>query len=517
MPSIGERLAGRYRLDARIGSGGFATVFRARDLRLDRDVAVKVLLAHHATDPVIAARFEREARVLAAVSHPNVVAIHDVAPGGPAAGAEPFLVMDLCDGGSLADHFAASETGALPPAVLIPALVDVAAGLAALHARGIVHRDLKPSNVLLSHGRAQIADLGIAAAGPSELTATGTTVGTLAYLAPEQLSGESASPASDVHALGAIAFLGLTGRLPRPAGSVAAVVAASGRPVDPVSAAMPTLGSAFDPPIARALARGPSQRPTATEFGIMLSAALERWRTRRAPAAARLAPALERWYSEPALATAGDATTLLRLPVPLRGAAVTGAARRHSRHSGRRWHSRRRWLVALLGALLAALCLGSAALLLGWGSSGGTSPPIVGDSGSRPSPSASVPPTATPAPSPSSPPTPAPTPAPTPSPTPTVDPYANASALSDEMRTAIAAARGPNGLSGHDAKDLGSQLDRFDQALDRQDPTAARSEANKLAGQVADLIDHRGVGAQTGAELQADANALVTAANALPD
>jgi plasmid stabilization system protein ParE len=85
------------------------------------------------------------------------------------------------------------------------------------------------------------------------------------------------------------------------------------------------------------------------------------------------------------------------------------------------------------------------------------------------------------------------------------------------MRTAIAAARGPNGLSGHDAKDLGSQLDRFDQALDRQDPTAARSEANKLAGQVADLIDHRGVGAQTGAELQADANALVTAANALPD
>jgi serine/threonine-protein kinase len=145
MPSIGERLAGRYRLDARIGSGGFATVFRARDLLLERDVAVKVLLASHTTDPVIAARFDREARVLAAVSHPNVVAVHDVAPGDLATAAEPFLVMDLCDGGSLADRLAASETGALPPDELVPALVDVAAGLDALHARGIVHRDLKPS------------------------------------------------------------------------------------------------------------------------------------------------------------------------------------------------------------------------------------------------------------------------------------------------------------------------------------------------------------------------------------
>jgi serine/threonine protein kinase len=184
MPSIGERLAGRYRLDAAIGSGGFASVFRARDLRLDRDVAVKVLLAHHATDPVVVARFDREARVLAAVSHPNVVAIHDVDPGGTATSAEPFLVMDLCEGGSLGDRLAAANGRALAPDLVAPILVGVAAGLGALHARGIVHRDLKPSNVLLSDGRARIADLGIAAAGPSELTATGTTVGTLSYLAP---------------------------------------------------------------------------------------------------------------------------------------------------------------------------------------------------------------------------------------------------------------------------------------------------------------------------------------------
>jgi serine/threonine-protein kinase len=169
-------LADRYRLDAPIGSGGFAAVFRAHDLRLERDVAVKVLVATDATDPAVAARLDREARVLAAISHPNVVAIHDHAPGDPATGAEPFLVMDLCEGGSLADRLAAAEKGALPPDELIPILIDVTAGLDALHSREIVHRDLKPSNILLSRGRAQIADLGIAAISPSELTATGTTV-----------------------------------------------------------------------------------------------------------------------------------------------------------------------------------------------------------------------------------------------------------------------------------------------------------------------------------------------------
>ena len=478
MPSIGERLAGRYRLDARIGSGGFATVFRARDLLLERDVAVKVLLASHTTDPVIAARFDREARVLAAVSHPNVVAVHDVAPGDPATAAEPFLVMDLCDGGSLADRLAASETGALPPDELVPALVDVAAGLHALHARGIVHRDLKPSNVLLSDGRARIADLGIAAAGPSELTAIGTTVGTLAYLAPEQLAGEPGSPASDVHALGVIAFLGLTGRLPRPAGSVTEVVAASVRPVDPVSALAPGLGTAFDPAIAWALAGDPSRRPTVTELGAMLTAALERWRT------------------EPASA-AGDATTLLGLPLPGDRATGTDVARRHGRDG---------WMVAAVGTLVAALFLGLAAFLfLGRDGSGGRASPPVAGGGSGTSPSASA----------SAPPTPSPTPSPTP--TATVDPYGNARAASDEMRAAIAAARGPDGLNGRDAKDLGSQLDRFDRALDKHDPKTARDEANKLAGQVAELIDQRAVDAQAAARLRTAADRLVAAANALPD
>jgi len=471
MPRIGEKLAGRYRLDARIGSGGFATVFRARDLRLERDVAVKVLLANHATDPVIAERFDREARVLAAVSHPNVVAVHDVAPGDPATAAEPFLVMDLCDGGSLADRLAdrlaASGAGALPPDELVPVLIDVATGLDALHARGIVHRDLKPSNVLLSDGRARIADLGIAAIGPSELTAIGTTIGTLAYLAPEQLAGEPGSPASDVHALGVIAFLGLTGRLPRPAGSVAEVVAASLRPVGSVSTAGPGLGLAFDPTLARALAGDPSQRPTAVEFAAMLVAALEQWR------------------AEPAFAAAHDATTLTRLPLPGDGGAAASVA---TTRRGRR-------TLVIAGTLLVALFLGLAAFLFfGSDGPGGTaSPSVTGSVGGSPSASVSARPTGT------------------------VDPFVDARAASDEMRAAIAAARGPDGLNGREAKDLEGLLDRFDRALDNGDPKTARDEATKLAEQVAELIDQRAVDAQAADRLDTAVDRLVAAASTLPD
>ena len=308
MPTIGDTLAERYRLDAVIGRGGFASVYRAHDDRLGRDVAVKVLRSDLASDPVIAARFDREARALAAVSHPNVVAVHDVSSGDPDADIPPFLVMELCEDGSLADRLASTATGALPPDLLVPILVDVAAGLDALHARGIVHRDVKPSNVLLSDARARIADLGIAAVGPSELTATGATLGTLGYLAPEQLAGQNGSPAGDVHGLGAITFLGLTGRLPRPATSVTEVVAASRRPVEPVSAVRPDLGPAFDEPIAASLALDPLARPSAAEVGAMLGVALDAWSGR------------------PTAGVAADAETLGALPAAASGVAAMESA-----------------------------------------------------------------------------------------------------------------------------------------------------------------------------------------------
>ena len=499
MPIIGESLAGRYRLDALIGSGGFATVFRARDLRLERDVAVKVLLANHATDPVTAARFDREARVLAAVGHPNVVAVHDVHPGDPETGEEPFLVMELCDGGSLADRLAASVNGAIQPDELVPILVDVAAGLAALHAIGIVHRDLKPSNILLSDGRARIADLGIATGGPSELTAVGTTIGTLVYLAPEQLAGEPASPASDVHALGVVAFLGLTGTPPRPGGSVTEVVAASILPVPLVSAVQPGLGSAFDAAIAGALAADPSRRPSAADLGTMLASALERRRARPGS----LAPV----WRAPVPVAGDDAATLVDVALPRYGD-PTGEDAATPHRDGR--------LVAVAGVLLAALLLGLVGyLLLGFdGSGGGESPSAAGASASAAGASASAsvttPPTAEP-PSPS-----AASTAPSPAPTVSADAYGDARAASDEMRAAIEVARGPGGLKGREVKDLESSLSRFDRALEKHDPTAARDEANTLAERIAKLVRGGAVDAQAGVQLGTAADRLVAAANALP-
>lgn len=492
MPIIGDSLAARYRLDALIGSGGFATVFRARDLRLERDVAVKVLLANHATDPVTAARFDREARVLAAVGHPNVVAVHDVHPGDPETGEEPFLVMELCDGGSLADRLAASVNGAIQPDELVPILVDVAAGLAALHAIGIVHRDLKPSNILLSDGRARIADLGIAIGGPSELTAVGTTIGTLAYLAPEQLAGEPASPASDVHALGIVAFLGLTGTPPRPGGSVTEVVAASILPVPLVSAVQPGLGSAFDAAIAGALAADSSRRPSAADLGTMLASALERRRARPGS----LAPV----WRAPVPVVGDDAATLVDVALPRYGD-PTGEDAATPHRDGR--------LVAVAGVLLAALLLGLVGyLLLGFdGSGGGESPSAAGASASA---SVTTPPTAEP-PSPS-----AASTAPSPAPTVSADAYGDARAASDEMRAAIEVARGPGGLKGREVKDLESSLSRFDRALEKHDPTTARDEADTLATQIVKLVREGAVDAQAGVQLGTAADRLVAAANALP-
>jgi serine/threonine-protein kinase len=144
--------------------------------------------------------------------------------------------MELCDGGSLAHRFA---VGPIPPDELIPLVVAIAEGLAALHEAGIVHRDVKPHNVLLSGGRPKLADFGLARSADltamSGLTAVGTTVGTLAYLAPEALTGAVAGPPADVFGLAALTFEGLTGRRPRPADSIAAIVEARADPLPAVS------------------------------------------------------------------------------------------------------------------------------------------------------------------------------------------------------------------------------------------------------------------------------------------
>jgi serine/threonine-protein kinase len=279
MPHVGDILVGRYRIDAPLGAGGSAMVYRAHDLRLRRDVALKILLPNLSQDPAVAHRFEREARSLAAVNHPGIVAVYDVEAGDRRTDRDPFFVMELCDRGSLADVLIA-HGGRLAPDAVVPTIADVAGGLMSLHARGFVHRDIKPHNILLTAGGAKLGDFGIARGGDStsSLTAPGSAVGTLAYLAPELLSGGQASPASDVFALGVVVYQALTGQLPRPAGTVMEFVNAQGQPIAAPSDVRPDLGRFFDEPVAAALSGDAAARPSPLQFAGTLKAAVADWR-----------------------------------------------------------------------------------------------------------------------------------------------------------------------------------------------------------------------------------------------
>src|SRR5205085_5453763 len=181
-------LADRYQLRGLIGRGGMGEVWAARDLRLERDVAVKRLSPHLASEPGVRERFEAEARAAAGLNHPNVVAVFD---SGEHDGV-PFLVMELLPGRTLADELA---DGPLAPERARRIGAEVAAALAASHAAGVLHRDVKPGNVLLAaDGTAKVGDFGIAKSTEGlDLTTTGTIVGTAAYLAPERLAGAPAT------------------------------------------------------------------------------------------------------------------------------------------------------------------------------------------------------------------------------------------------------------------------------------------------------------------------------------
>ena len=177
-------LGGRYTLVAVLGTGGMATVWRARDETLGRDVAVKVLSPQHAADPGFLARFEGEARHAAAVSHPRLVTVFDC---GVEDGT-PFIVMELVAGRTLRQVL--DEAGALPPGQAVAIAAAVCEGLEAAHAAGLVHRDITPGNIVLNGGEVKVLDFGIARAdGTRAATAAGTVVGTVAYLSPEQASG----------------------------------------------------------------------------------------------------------------------------------------------------------------------------------------------------------------------------------------------------------------------------------------------------------------------------------------
>lgn len=249
-------LGDRYRLGEMIGAGGMATIFRAHDPVLERDVAIKVVHAHLAHDHALIDRFRHEARHAASLDHPSVVHVYD-------AGVQdlPYIVMELVEGPSLRQVL--SEQGRLTPGQALAVLEPVARALSRAHERGVVHRDVKPENILLAvDGRAKIADFGIArTVAATSHTRAGQLVGTVHYLAPELVDGRDASAASDQYALGVVLFEALTGRKALPAESPTAVALRHAREHVPAPSAFATgVDKALDRVVATATARDPRRR-----------------------------------------------------------------------------------------------------------------------------------------------------------------------------------------------------------------------------------------------------------------
>jgi serine/threonine-protein kinase len=252
-------LAGEYSLQRELGRGGMGVVYLARDVQLDRDVAIKVLPTHLARDPEAHDRFVREARMAAGLSHPHIVPIHRVSE----AKGFVFFVMSYVEGETLGERI--RTRGPLPPAEATRVMREVAWALAYAHGRGIVHRDVKPDNILLEAGtgRALVTDFGIARGGRDAVTATdpGKIMGTAHFMSPEQGAGEAVDGRSDIYALGVVGYLAVSGRLPFEASNLPALlVRQATEPATSVMRAAPGLPAALGAAIDRCLTRDPAGR-----------------------------------------------------------------------------------------------------------------------------------------------------------------------------------------------------------------------------------------------------------------
>jgi Tol biopolymer transport system component len=316
MPLASGTRLGPYEIVAPLGAGGMGEVYRARDSRLGRDVAVKVLPEHLSASPEIRARFEREARAVSALAHPHICVLFDVGSEGET----DYLVMELVEGETLAARL---ERGPLPVGQVIDWGFQIADALAQAHRAGIVHRDLKPANVMLTRSGVKLMDFGLArptgltggGSGPlggltqsptvaAPLTAEGTIIGTFQYMSPEQLEGKEADPRSDVWALGCVLYEMASGRRAFSGKSQASLIAAvMGQPEQPLSEVAPLAPPGLGRLVSACLAKDPDERvQTAHDVALQLD-----WLRRElsgsgsAPAAARSA---RRWRV-PALAAAG--------------------------------------------------------------------------------------------------------------------------------------------------------------------------------------------------------------------
>jgi serine/threonine-protein kinase len=319
----------RYAVERTLGRGGMATVYLARDLLLERPVALKVLAPQFADDAPVRERFLREARLVASLAHPSIVAVYDVDEDERG----PFIVMEYVEGATLADELV--RVGRFDPAEATAIAVELCAALEAAHAAGLVHRDITPRNILRRPDRrVKLADFGIArSVAEPRHTELGTVLGTVAYLAPEQARGDTVTRAADIYSLGVVLYELVTGRRPFAAKTIPGLMLERERGVIvPAADLVPGIPAALEALLMRCLAADPEYRPSS---------------------AAALASELTRALDDPVTA-----------PLPAacggRAVAVTAATGGNSRR--RRWFARAQLAVAaLVLAVVVATAVGGAA------------------------------------------------------------------------------------------------------------------------------------------------------------
>jgi eukaryotic-like serine/threonine-protein kinase len=263
----GARL-GPYEIVAPLGAGGMGEVYKAKDTRFDRTVAIKVLPSHVSGDPALRERFEREARTIAALNHPHICTLYDVGREG----GTDFLVLDYLEGQTLADRLI---KGALPLEQALTCAIQIADALDKAHRGGIVHRDLKPGNIMLTKSGVKLLDFGLAKLQPTgpvgglsvaatmtpPMTARGTILGTLHYMAPEQVEGKDADARTDIFAFGAVVYEMLTGKKAFEGKSPASVIAGIlAHDPPPISDAQPLTPRVLDHVAKKCLAKDPEDR-----------------------------------------------------------------------------------------------------------------------------------------------------------------------------------------------------------------------------------------------------------------
>jgi len=259
---------GPYEIVSAIGAGGLGEVYRARDTRLDRTVAIKILPTHLSSNTQARERFDREAKAISSLSHPHICPLYDV---GHQDGID-FLVMEYLEGDTLSQRL---KKGPLPPDQILQYAIQITDALDTAHRHGVIHRDLKPGNIMLTKTGAKLLDFGLAKVQASEaaagmtqlptqttpLTAEGTILGTMQYMAPEQLEGKEADARTDIFALGAVLYEMATGRRAFEGKSRASLIAAIlERNPPPVSTVQPLTSPALDHVVRTCLAKDPDAR-----------------------------------------------------------------------------------------------------------------------------------------------------------------------------------------------------------------------------------------------------------------